>query len=186
MDTPTARVITQPRILSFLHILTFSPSRPPFLRISRSLHLIYFLVRWNSVFHGGRKRERKREWNEKGCISDPEDRISFFFFFFRKLAFSKNRSRLGESNVGWWNGYLSGFFMPFLLCDIFFIFLLLLLLFFFFGGYFILVSTCRRWRKLKFRSDEKLGRPSERFYLFGWPWKMSSWPFHAFNPTRPN
>ena len=159
MDTPTARVITQPRILSFLHILTFSPSRPPFLRISRSLHLIYFLVRWNSVFHGG----RKREWNEKGCISDPEDRISFFFFFFRKLAFSKNRSRLGESNVGWWNGYLSGFFMPFLLCGIFFYFLLLLLFFFrqiFYIGFH--VSTMAKIEIPQWRET----RPSVRTVLF--------------------
>lgn len=39
--------------------------------------------------------------------------------------------------------------MSLLLCGIF---LFLFLSFFF--GYFILVSTCRRWRKLKFRSDE--------------------------------
>lgn len=136
MDTPTARVIAQPRILSFLHILTFSPFFSPF-SWNFSFVALHLFPRF-SVFLGetlsftdkeSGKKEANRQWNEKRCISDPEDRILIFFFFFRKLAFPKNRSRLGESNVGsWWNGCLSGFFlcsyMLLPLCGIFFIFLL--------------------------------------------------------------
>lgn len=44
MDTPTARVIAQPRILSFLHVLTFSHPLSPF----PPLFLREFLVRCTS------------------------------------------------------------------------------------------------------------------------------------------
>lgn len=176
MDTPTARVIAQPRILSFLHILTFSSFFSPF-SWNFSFVALHLFPRF-SVFLGetlsftdkeSGEKEANREWNEKRCISDPENRILIFFFSFENSHFPridrdwvKVMLEVGEMDV------CRDFFCA-RICSSPYVVFFLFFYYFFFGGYFILVSTCRRWRKLKFRSDEKLGRPSERFYLFGWP-----------------
>lgn len=96
MDTPTARVIAQPRILSFLHILTFSSFFSPF-SWNFSFVALHLFPRF-SVFLGetlsftdkeSGKKEANRQWNEKGCISDPEDRILIFFFSFENSHFPR-------------------------------------------------------------------------------------------------
>lgn len=136
-----------------------------------------------SFTEGERERERESE-TKRDAYRIP--RIGFLFFFssFENSHFPRiDRDWVKVMSVGGMD-ICRDFLCRSSYAVFFFIFYYYY--YFFFGRYFILVSTCRRWRKLKFRSDEKLGRPSERFYLFGWPWKMSSWPFHAFNPTRPN
>lgn len=51
-----------------------------------------------SFTEGERERERESE-TKRDVYRIP--RIGFLFFFFLSKTFPKNRSRLGESNVGW-------------------------------------------------------------------------------------
>lgn len=168
MDTPTARVIAQPRILSFLHILTFSPFFSPF-SWNFSFVALHLFPRFSVFLCLSRiRRVEKRKRIGNGTKRDAYriPRIgSWFFFFFRKLAFPKNRSRLGESNVGsWWNGCLSGFFlcsyMLLPLCGIFFIFLLFFFRRIFYIGFH--VSTMAKIEIPQWRET----RPSVRTVLF--------------------
>lgn len=136
MDTPTARVIAQPRILSFLHILTFSPFFSPF-SWNFSFVALHLFPRF-SVFLGetlsftdkeSGEKEANRQWNEKGCISDPEDRILIFFFSFENSHFPridrdwvKVMLEVGEMDVC--RDFFLCYYMLLPLCGIFYIFLL--------------------------------------------------------------
>lgn len=137
MDTVTGLLLNREYYLPS-NVLTFSS---PFLHFS-SQFLVPLFARWNSVSRGSI------------LLIDLPYPLSFYFSS-KRHAFPRRMSVAGRWKVISVERIFVGIFYARLclpLCGT--LFICFFFFFIFFGGYFILVSTCRRWRKLKFRSDE--------------------------------